>query len=115
MLVIVEEGYPSPWLSVGDYKVGTTSPRDIPKEAYEKSEHKDKLVVVEEEESETSEEETDLDKLANDYLDQNARTVIKSLREDNLSDNMLKTLKKEEEADKDRVTVKRQIDKELGE
>lgn len=47
------------------------------------------------------------------YLNQNARTVISSLKEDDLSVKKLKQLKDIEESNKDRKTVKAEIDKQI--
>lgn len=57
--------------------------------------------------------EGDSTEMTDDYLDQNAKTVRKSLREDDLSDKTLENLLEAEKNDKDRKTVKSQIKKKM--
>ncbi|MDY6766506.1 MAG: hypothetical protein SVW77_04000, partial [Candidatus Nanohaloarchaea archaeon] len=56
----------------------------------------------------------DYHKSADDFLDQNANTVVKALRDDNLSDEFLQVLQEEEKQGKARNTVLSEIRKQLG-
>lgn len=56
----------------------------------------------------------DYHKSADDFLAQNANTVVKAVREDDLSDEFLKVLLEEEKQDKNRQRVLNQIRRELG-
>lgn len=51
-----------------------------------------------------------LDKILDDYLDQNARTVVKSLKEDNPPKEFLEELYKKEKNDKNRKSVIKEIE-----
>jgi hypothetical protein len=63
----------------------------------------------------SSTELRDYNKPADDFLDQNANTVVKALRDDNLSDNFLEILREEEKQGKARDTVLNEIRKQLNE
>ncbi len=56
----------------------------------------------------------DYHKSADDFLDQNANTVVKAIREDALSDQFLNVLLEEEKQGKNRKRVLNQIRRELG-
>ncbi len=59
------------------------------------------------------ETEEDLSRFTNDYLNQNSRTVLKSLDEDNLSQEFLEELLKEEKKNKNRKTVLKKLKERL--
>lgn len=58
-------------------------------------------------------EDQDSYEMSDDYLDQNARTVRKSIRNDDLSEGVLKNLLETEKKGKNRKTVKKEIKKRL--
>ena len=75
-----------------------------------------KIVPIEETPKEKTIEpkKTVKDKMLDNYLDQNARTVIKALQEDNFDDDTLADLLELEKTDKDRKTVKEAIEAMIG-
>lgn len=67
------------------------------------------------EDSDDEDEETDdADKMIDNYLSQNAKTVAKEIREDDLSDTTLAKLRDYEEQNENRKTVLKAIDKTLA-
>lgn len=116
---------------IGGYKEGDIVPDEkaliwekmyleSPVEKVGDSEELDSEGTTEDSQGEVSEEpeedsEGESSSLLDDYLERNARTVVKNVKEDDLSEEQLEELLELEEAGKDRVSVVKAIKSRLEE